>query len=138
MTSFDPNNPSFSHERYAALVEETITQINLLSKLKGGEYAGDEDRLLNFRRNGAKLGLPMEVVWHTYVNKHIDALEQYIKDILAGKTRDRLEKLEARCDDIIVYMILFKAMIEERRILGGPETAFKPFTGKTMPHHTEE
>lgn len=118
MTNFDPTNTTFSHERYDMLVEQTIEKIQSLSKLKGGEYAGDDDRLANFRRNGSKLGLPMEVIWHTYVNKHLDAIEQYIKDILSGKTRERLESLESRCDDAIVYLILFKAMIEERRING--------------------
>lgn len=108
---------SFSHERYDMIVEQTIEKIRSLSKLKGSEYAGDDDRLANFRRNGAKLGLPMEVIWHIYVSKHLDAIEQYIKDILAGKTRERMEPIESRCDDAIVYLTLFKAMIEERTII---------------------
>ena len=104
----------FSHEQYAALVEQTVAQINSLSKLKGGEYAGDDDRLANFRRNGEALGLPMEVIWHTYAAKHWDAVTQYIKDLLEGKSRGRLEPLSGRLDDIIVYCILFKAMLAER------------------------
>lgn len=104
----------YPHSAYAELVEQTVKKINELSELKGGEYAGDVDRLANFRRNGAKLGLPMEAIWHTYVNKHWDAVEQYIRDLLEGKTRPRLEPLSGRLDDIIVYCILFKAMLDER------------------------
>lgn len=142
MTSFDPNNPSFSHERYAALLEETFQQVIRLGQLKGGEYAGDEDRLLNFRRNAKTAETTMEFIWRIYASKHWDALMQYEKDVRFGTTRQRLEGLDGRCDDLITYLILFKAMIEERRILGGASgiksSPEKAFAGKTMPHHTEE
>jgi hypothetical protein len=104
---------AYSHERYAQLLDDTFESIVQLSALKGGEYSGDSDRLENFRRNGEKLGLPMEVVWAVYVNKHYDAVMQYINDLVAGKTRERMESLAGRVDDIIVYMLLFKAMLEE-------------------------
>ena len=119
----------FSHEKYAALVEETVEKINSLSKLKGGEYAGDVDRLANFRRNGEALGLPMEAIWHTYAAKHWDAVTQYIKDLLQHKNRDRLEPLSGRLDDIIVYCILFKAMLAEREEPEHPELFTRVFGG---------
>ena len=106
--------PRFPHERYTALVEETFAEIKKLGELKGGEYSGDDDRLANFRRNGLALGLPMEAVWHTYAAKHWDAITQSIKDLIAGKTRERLEPLTGRVDDLIVYALLFKAMLAER------------------------
>lgn len=108
----DPNR--YSHKRYAVLVRDTVNKVVELSDLKGGEYAGDDDRLANFRRNGERLGLPMEVVWAVYVNKHIDAVIQFIHDLSTGKERKRMEPLEGRVDDIIVYMLLFKAMLQER------------------------
>jgi hypothetical protein len=104
----------FSHQAFNALIAQTIEQINKLSTLKGGEYAGDDDRLANFRRNGENLGLPMETVWAVYAAKHWDAVMQYVQDLNTGKTRDRLEPLEGRLDDIIVYCILFKAILAER------------------------
>lgn len=118
MTSFD-NPPSFDHARFEQLVAETVQQINSLSKLKGGEYAGDDDRLANFRRNATAAETTMEFVWRVYASKHWDAIMQYEKDIRTGKTRDRLETLAGRCDDLIVYLILFKCMIEERGIING-------------------
>ena len=118
----DPRNPvpRYSHERYAQLVEETITNLKKLGELKGGEYAGDSDRLANFRRNAAALGLPMESIWAVYCAKHWDAVMQYVQDINSGKDRIRLEPISGRLDDIIVYCILFKAMIEERESLNLP------------------
>lgn len=103
-----------SHEIYQDVVESTIEAINRLSKLKGGEYAGDVDRLANFRRNGHTLGLPMEVIWAVYYNKHHDAVMQFINDLATNKSRERLEPLSGRLDDMIVYCILFKAMLRER------------------------
>ncbi len=104
----------FSHERYDETVAETFQKVAELSKLKGGEYSGDTDRLLNFRRNGARLDLPMETIWAVYAAKHWDAIMQYVHDIQHGKRRDRLESIAGRADDLIVYLLLFKAMVEER------------------------
>jgi hypothetical protein len=92
-----------------------VAQLRQLGTLKGGEYAGDLDRLANFRRNARDMGLPMETVWRVYIAKHWDAICQYILDIQNGKTRSRLEPLEGRCDDMIVYLILFKCMLIERQ-----------------------
>jgi hypothetical protein len=103
----------FSHARYNELVNETIELMKELSRVKGGEYAGDQDRLANFRRNAERLGTYKELIWGVYAGKHWDAVMQYIQDIGAGVKRERMESLSGRCDDIIVYMLLFKAMIEE-------------------------
>lgn len=126
----DPNNPAsrYSHERYAQLVEETITNLKKLGELKGGEYAGDSDRLANFRRNAAALGLPMESIWAVYCAKHWDAVMQYVKDLNSGKDRVRLEPLSGRLDDIIVYCILFKAMLDERDTSTLVESTFSHLT----------
>lgn len=107
----------FSHDRWAALVEASFEQIKSLATKKGGEYSGDDDRLLNFRRNGAALGLPMETVWAVYAGKHWDAIQQFIKDQRNGRERERLEPIAGRVDDLLVYLLLFKAMLEE----GGSE-----------------
>lgn len=105
----------FSHSDWEKLLNDTITKISILSKLKGGEYAGDVDRLANFRRNAAVLGLSMEQVWAVYAAKHWDAVMQYVKDRSTGVNRDRLEPLEGRLDDLIVYCILMKAIVWEHQ-----------------------
>lgn len=106
--------PTFAHSRWDLLLGKTISNIKSLSTLKGGEYAGDNDRLANFRRNGATLGIPMEVCWSIYYNKHHDAIMQYIRDISTNTARTRAEPISGRVDDMIVYLLLLKAMIEER------------------------
>lgn len=100
---------------YDKLLADTWETITELSKKKGGEYAaGNDDRLKNFRRNGERLNLPMEIVWAVYAGKHWDAVTQYCADIHTGTNRPRMESLSSRCDDLIVYLILFKAMLQER------------------------
>lgn len=104
----------FSHDEYERLVRDTIDQINILSRVKGGEYAGDSDRLANFRRNADAIGVPMEVIWRVYIGKHWDSISQYVKDIAEGKDRPRSEPMLGRFDDLIVYAILGKAILIER------------------------
>jgi hypothetical protein len=104
----------YTHERWERLLSQTTDAIRQLAAQKGGEYAGDADRLANFRRNGAELGLEPEQVWRVYAGKHWDAITQWVKDTSEGKTRPRMESVAGRCDDLIVYLILLKAMVEVR------------------------
>jgi len=107
---------SFPSNKFNILIEKTFDEIKKLSKLKGGEYSGDDDRLANFRRNGTALSLPMETIWAVYAAKHWDALMQYVSDLNTGIARTRMESLEGRCDDLIVYLLLFKAMLSEKEV----------------------
>jgi len=110
-----PQGPlSFSHDRWDKLLDETIGRIKDLAQSKGGEYSGDFDRLANFRRNAERLGLSMEHVWAVYSAKHWDAIMQFVQDLSTGKTRPRSEPIQGRVDDLIVYLLLFKAMLSER------------------------
>jgi hypothetical protein len=95
------------------LVDETIAKVRELSQKKGGEYAGDGDRLANFRRNARNLTLTKEQVWGVYAGKHWDAILQYVRDRATGMERERLESISGRADDLITYLLLFKAMVEE-------------------------
>lgn len=105
---------TYTHEQYAKLLDATIEEIKKLGALKGGEYAGDVDRLANFRRNADAAGTTMELVWRIYASKHWDAIMQWERDIRDGKTRERAEPISGRVDDMLVYLILLKAMIDER------------------------
>ena len=100
-------------------MKQTFAKCVELGTLKGGEYSGDTDRLANFRRNGEDQELPKETIWRVYAAKHWDAIGQYIKDIRQGKNRKRLETIDGRIDDLIVYLILLKCMVIEAQ--GAPE-----------------
>ena len=110
---------SDSHNLFANLVTTTVASIKQLAELKGGEYAGDNDRLANFRRNALAADTTMEFVWRIYASKHWDAIMQYELDLRTGRVRQRLESIEGRIDDMIVYLILFKMMVRERESASG-------------------
>lgn len=103
-----------NNKEFMKIVDDTFAEVKKLSKLKGNEYSSDVDRLANFRKNGETLGLPQEVIWAVYSNKHHDALMTYIRDVQTGTKRERLEGIEGRIDDLIVYLLLFKGMVKER------------------------
>lgn len=137
MTKSDPRR--FSHESFDKIIAQTIEQIRNLAALKGGEYAGDEDRLANFRRNAQSLGLDYRQIWAVYSAKHWDALIQYIKDVGQGTERRRLESLEGRCDDLIVYLLLFKAMLKEQEAgsKGNDRLVLRTASGALGTHESE-
>ena len=82
------------------LVTETVESIQHLLTVKGGEYAGTEDRLSNFKRGATLTGAtPLQVAF-IYASKHYDGIA-------------RSEPIEGRFDDLINYCILMKALIRE-------------------------
>jgi hypothetical protein len=104
----------YSHDRWNQMIEEIFDEVRHLAKAKGGEYSGDTDRLENFRRQGRDQELPMETIWRIYAGKHWDAVNQYIKDLRTGEERERLESINGRIRDLIVYLLLLEAMLDER------------------------
>lgn len=105
----------YTHGDYAILLEEVFIKMRHLAATKGDEYAHGSDRLDNFRRNGNDCGVPMEVCWRIYAGKHWDSITTYIKDIQTGKSREYSEDITGRAIDLMVYLTLFIAMVEERK-----------------------
>lgn len=98
---------------FDVVVRETIKSIENLLLVKGGEYAGSEDRLANFKRGQLRTGAhPYQVLW-IYLSKHLDSVETFIKDTAAGIERTRSEPIDGRLDDIINYCLLMKALVKE-------------------------
>lgn len=87
---------------------ETFKRIKDLSDRKGQDYSGNGDVLTSFKSNATYLGMSPKAVWGVLVLKHWDALMTYVR---TGKLES--EGIDQRIDDIIVYMLLLKAMIAE-------------------------
>lgn len=60
------------------LVADTVKATADLLIAKGAEYAGDADRLANFKRNALKNGQTVLETWQTYWGKHIDGINTYM------------------------------------------------------------
>lgn len=63
---------------FDALVAETLKVTTDLLVAKGEEYAGDADRLANFKRNALRNGQTVLETWMAYWNKHIDSIHTYM------------------------------------------------------------
>lgn len=101
-------------EDFELLFNETIVDIRTLLVVKGGEYAGNADRLANFKRGAALVGVtPLQCLF-IYLSKHYDAVATYVRDRADGTTRPRSESINGRLDDMINYCILAKALIADQ------------------------
>ena len=98
---------------FTELVHETHkTTIDLLI-VKGGEYAGSDDRLANFKRGAELTGVtPLQCAF-IYASKHYDAIATFVRDQAADVVRPRSESIEGRLDDLMNYCILMKALVRE-------------------------
>jgi len=92
---------------FVNILTETLTRLIQLSKTKGAEYAHSTDQLANFKRLSQRLSLAPERVLLVYLTKHLDAIENYIRN----PTQDLSEPIESRIDDAILYLCLLKALI---------------------------
>jgi len=75
---------------------------------KGQDYAGDGDRLANFKRLAKGLGLTPLQIWAVYFTKHVDALVQLAK---TGSLKS--EPPRGRFLDVANYAILGAALFAE-------------------------
>lgn len=99
---------------FEVLVKETMDEINKLLLVKGGEYAGSEDRLANFKRGATLVGVtPLQTLF-IYLSKHYDAIATFIRDDAQGIERPRSEAIEGRLNDLINYCLFAKALIRDK------------------------
>ena len=82
---------------------------------KGADYAGNNDRLNNFKEVGRMTGLSPIQVWAVYFLKHVEAIMTYVK---TGSISS--EPIESRIMDARNYLALFRGLVEEDR--GKPST----------------
>jgi len=98
-----------NQEQFNKVVDETLWSINNLLTVKGGEYAGGEDRLGNFKRGAAMVGVsPLQIAF-IYASKHFDGIASFVKN----PERVGSEPIAGRFDDLINYCILMKAIVQE-------------------------
>jgi hypothetical protein len=98
-----------------AFFSHTFTDLLKLRRRKASEYSDPDDALSNFRKNATEIGVEMETIWRIYARKHFDAVMLYLRDLQVGSTRVRSEPVEGRIDDLLVYLILLRAMLRERQ-----------------------
>ena len=100
-------------------IESLIEDAKKTMISKGAEYAGNEDRLANFKRGGNNLGVEAILIWAVYFNKHIDSINSFVKNLQKSGNfdfeKDLSEKIEGRFLDALNYVLLGHSLIQERR-----------------------
>lgn len=83
-----------------------------VSKVKGNDYTrGEKDVLANFKNVGKKLGLDAKQVLLVYMDKHQDAIANYIKT----NGQSESEPIRMRIIDNINYLFLLYGLIEDEK-----------------------
>jgi len=99
-------------EKFNKIVQDRIDKITMVLTAKADEYARG-DRLSNFKAVAALTGCTPEKALGGLVAKHIVALYDFINDL----DSDQLQvytRWDEKIGDIINYMILLDALIQER------------------------
>lgn len=84
-----------------------------LIKKKNADYSQGEqkgDRIAAFRRIARDVNITMEQAWAVFCQKHWGAVMRYVKE---GSVES--EPIEGRITDVINYMVLLSAIIEDRK-----------------------
>ncbi len=113
-------------DRFQALLHQTHERMLELTKTKGEEYANNtptgpqaekndpvvlaQDQHANFKRDAEELGSTPEQALGFHLNKHMNAVKSFIKH---GRVFS--EPIDGRIDDAILYLILLKGLVVERR-----------------------
>ena len=102
-----------NNKRFNWLVEQRCETIKKVLLKKAEEYAGDEERLHNFKIAGRKRAITPEEALMGMKLKHTVSLEDIVDGINKGKIPNEEMFLEKITDEIN-YWILLEALVTER------------------------
>lgn len=94
-------------------VQSTLQKINQLLVVKGKEYRRNDDPFHNFNVGSKITGFIPERVLDGFLMKHVISYRDMLNDIEEGKL-PKIETVEEKFNDILVYFTIQKAMILER------------------------
>lgn len=98
-----------TREDVARLMDEVFKECQATRDAGQKEYAhDDENALANFERTGAELAVAREKVWYIFAKKHWDGVLAWING-----HRSQREDVRGRLKDLIVYLILLWAMVND-------------------------
>jgi len=103
-------------EEVVKIIEHTFRDITDIFKTKGKAYANNEiDQLDNFKRLGKNLSLHPVIPLMVYTTKHWDSINNYISCRIRKEESYDPEDIDGRINDVILYLILLKCLLEEER-----------------------
>jgi len=104
------NKKHMKNSDFYMLMSDLFEQCKKIAESKGKDYTvGSLDALANFKRGGESLGIPPEKVCWIFMNKHYQAITNYVKT--GGQSES--EPIRERIKDLINYLVLLQAIIVE-------------------------
>lgn len=100
-------------EDLLAFIKKEFKEIERLFKAKNGDYAPGNDALSNFKEAAITCGTTDYQAWFVYFFKHFIALQRWIR---TGNMNTDTPK--SRIQDMIVYLFLLMALLEENTNYG--------------------
>ena len=100
------------HEQRKVLTEDLFKIALEMGNKKNKSYADQEDTLANFKRIAKATGVSKYTVWQIYFNKHVDSINNAIKDN-PWLPVDASESLDGRLIDGIVYLTILYCLLFE-------------------------
>lgn len=99
-----------TNEKFYELMKDTFADAMEIAHAKGKDYTkGSLDALANFKEGGKALAIDPEVVCWVFMNKHYQAITNYIKT----QGQSESEPIEERIKDMINYLVLLLGLICE-------------------------
>lgn len=103
-------------EQFETILQSRESEQRNLRQLKGRAYAGDGDIFANFKRNAERVGVSKYQIWLVYFNKHIDSINNAIKQNPNAPV-DQSEGMAGRIDDAANYLKLLAGMLAEDEVM---------------------
>ena len=105
-------NAKYTKRDVVIIMDKVIEEISFLREAGQQEYAHQDDRpFRNFETLASELNMTREQILWVYARKHMDGILSYING-----HRSQRESVAGRINDLIVYLIILRAMFEEDRI----------------------
>lgn len=94
----------------AELMSDVFEECVNVHAVANKEYAAESNALANFDEVGKDAGVPPERVWYVLASKHWRGIRAWITGF-----RSQREDVRGRIKDLIVYLVLLYAIIDNQQ-----------------------
>lgn len=104
------DKPAFSEEDFAKYAEGELHHLMELLTNKGRQYSSGKKAFTNFEDGAAAFHITPEQYLLIQANKHWYTMCQWSS---GNRPEVDSKDIDARCNDVIIYMLILKAMVRQ-------------------------
>lgn len=118
-----------TNKDFSELMQSMFEDCAKISKAKGADYTkGSLDALANFKEGSIDLGIEPEKVCWIFMNKHYQAVTNYVKT----NGQSESEPISERIKDLINYLVLMYGLIVEKQKSGKAKSEYERINEKVI------